>query len=56
MHKAESLANVYYWNKYYSKMSMTDKFPLYCDISSAVKIVGNNEYKYLLNLSTMQGG
>lgn len=56
MHKAESLANVYYWNKYYSKMGMTDKFPLYCDIYSAVKIVGNSEYKYLLNLSTMQGG
>ena len=56
MHKAESLANVYYWNNYYKKFNLTDKFPLYCDINSAIKIVGKEEYKYLLNLSTLKGG
>ena len=29
---------------------------LYCDINSAIKIVGKDEYKYLLNLSTLKGG
>lgn len=56
MHKAESLANVHYWNNYYKKFNLTDKFPLYCDINSAIKIVGKEEYKYLLNLSTLKGG
>lgn len=52
MHKAESLANVYYWNKYYLKYNKKEKFPLYCNMQDALNIVGKEEYKYLLSLAT----
>lgn len=52
MHKAESLANVYYWNKYYLKYNKKEKFPLYCNMQDALNIIGKEEYKYLLSLAT----
>lgn len=47
MHKAESLANVYFWNKLYRKHGMTDRFPLHCPREWAVQIVSEEEYKML---------
>lgn len=54
MHKAESLANVYYWNMYYIKNNKKENFPLYCNVQDAIKIVGIYEYKHLVSLSTRQ--
>lgn len=50
MHKAESLANVYYWNKRYKKENINKHFNLNCDIQDAIKIVGIKELNYLLSL------
>lgn len=53
MHKATSLANVYYWNKLYKKNGEVDEngktrvFKMYLQKEDAVKIVGEEEY-YLL--------
>lgn len=47
MHKAESLANVYFWNKLYRKHGMAERFPLYCPKKWAVRIVSEEEYKAL---------
>lgn len=50
MHKAASLANVYYWNKRYKKENVNKHFDLYCDIKDAIKIIGIKELNYLLSL------
>lgn len=51
MHKARSLANVYYWNKYYQKRGENKKFKMHCPEDWAVPIIGEDEYKCLLELS-----
>lgn len=51
MHKARSLANVYFWNKYYIKNNLKDVFLMYLPIEEAVKYVGEDETNKLLDLS-----
>ena len=51
MHKARSLANVYYWNKRYKKNNEDKKYYMWCPKEWAIPIIGENEYKYLLDIS-----
>lgn len=51
MHKARSLANVYFWNKYYELTGQDKKFEMHCPEEWAVPIIGREEYEYLLKLS-----
>ena len=51
MHKARSLANVYYWNKFYKKHSENRVFPLHCPKEWALEIITEDEYNYLLSLT-----
>lgn len=51
MHRARSLANVYYWNLYYHKHSSEKRFPLYLDKSLALQLISADEYDNLLELS-----
>lgn len=50
MHKAQALANVYYWNKLYKKLNIPKKFICYLPMDEALKIINENEYNYLLSL------
>ena len=50
MHKATSLANVYYWNKLYQKLNISKIFKMYLPKEEALKIIDENEYNYLLEL------
>lgn len=52
MHKARSLANVYYWNKYYIGNNIKKKFKMYLNEEDAIQICGSvDEYKELVNIS-----
>ena len=51
MHKARSLANVYFWNMYYKKNKIDNKFKMYCPEEWALKIITKDEYNMLLELS-----
>lgn len=51
MHKARSLANVYFWNKVYKKHNMPDKFKMHCPKDWALKIIDEQEYEMLKQLS-----
>lgn len=51
MHKARSLGNVYFWNKYYQKHHEDKKFKMYCPKEWAVPIIGEEEYAMLKELS-----
>lgn len=51
MHKARSLANVYFWNKYYIKNNMKDVFEMHCPEEWALEIIDNNEYNILQKLT-----
>ena len=51
MHKARSLANVYYWNMYYQKNNIDKKFTMHCPKEWALKIISESEYNMLLDLS-----
>lgn len=51
MHKARSLANVYFWNKYYQKNGIDKKFKMYCPKKWALKIISEKEYDMLLKIS-----
>ena len=51
MHKARSLANVYYWNLYYNKTNQNKHYAMNCPKDWAVPIIGLDEYNYLLRLS-----
>ena len=50
MHKARSLANVYYWNKWYRKNGIDKKFKMYLPREEAEKIISSQEYDMLLRL------
>ena len=52
MHRAESLANVHYWNTYYIAHKKPDRFPLYLPRDIATKIIPDEEYDRLFLLST----
>ena len=51
MHRARSLANVYYWNKAYKKHNDDKVFDLYLDKEHALQIISEEEYNMLLELS-----
>ena len=51
MHKAASLANVYYWNKLYQKLNIDKIFNMNLPKEEALKIIDEEEYNYLLRLS-----
>lgn len=51
MHKASSLANVYYWNKLYQYLNINQIFKMYLPKEEALKIISEEEYNYLLNLT-----
>lgn len=50
MHKARSLANVYYWNKWYMKKGVDKKMPLNCPKDWALEVISEDEYLSLLDL------
>lgn len=50
MHKARSLANVYYWNKYYQKHNLNKKFKMHLPKEEALKIIDIEEYSFLKEL------
>lgn len=52
MHKARSLANVYYWNKYYQKYEIDKTFHMHLPKDDAVRIIGEKEYEMLLSLES----
>lgn len=51
MHKARSLANVYYWNKLYKQNNEDKHFKMWLPKEDAIQIVGEDEYEMLLKLS-----
>ena len=51
MHKATSLANVYYWNTLYKYLNIDKQFKMYLLKEEALKIIDEEEYNYLLELS-----
>lgn len=52
MHKARSLANVYFWNKYYRDIDSDKRFPLYCPDEWALNIVSQEELDMLKALAS----
>ena len=51
MHKARSLANVYYWNTWYRKQGKKERFEMYCPKEWALEIISEEEYNNLLKIS-----
>ena len=49
-HKAESLANVYYWNTLYKKLNLSDVFPLYLQEEEIDKLIPSSEKELLQQL------
>lgn len=50
MHKARSLANVYFWNKYYIKNNIDKVFTMHCPKEWALEIISEQEYNMLKKL------
>jgi hypothetical protein len=50
MHKATSLANVYYWNKLYKKLNLPKIKINYLSEKDSLNIIGNIELNNLQNL------
>lgn len=50
MHKARSLANVYFWNRLYKKMGYKKRFEMHLPKEDALKIISENEYDILVQL------
>jgi radical SAM peptide maturase (CXXX-repeat target family) len=51
MHRARSLANVYYWNKVYKKHEVDNIFELYLEKEYALQLISEEEYDMLLKLT-----
>ena len=51
MHKARSLANVYYWNKWYKQNGIDETFKMWLPKEEALKIIDEDEYNMLSELS-----
>lgn len=51
MHKARSLANVYYWNRLYDKKAVKQTFKMYLPKDDCLKIVDDQEYDLLKKLN-----
>ena len=56
MHRARSLANVYYWNKAYQKHEedKDTRYKLYLEKEHALQIISEEEYNMLLELSKQE--
>ena len=52
MHKARSLANVYYWNTLFQKYNIPYYMPMNCPKEWALDIIDEEEYNNLLTLSS----
>lgn len=50
MHKARSLANVYFWNTYYRKTNSNKRFKMHCPEEWALQIIDKEEYEKLKEL------
>ncbi|MCT4597462.1 MAG: radical SAM peptide maturase, CXXX-repeat target family [Vallitalea sp.] len=48
MHKAQVMANVYYWNKLYKKLNIDKKFEMHIPEEWALEIIDEKEYNMLL--------
>lgn len=51
MHKTRSLANAYFWNKWYRKKHSKQRFKIYCPDEWAIPIIGEEELNMLKELS-----
>lgn len=51
MHKARSLANVYFWNTWYRKINSDKRFEMHCPEDWALQIVSKEEYNNLKQLT-----
>lgn len=51
MHKARTLANTYYWNKWSIKKGMSDRAKIYCPDEWALEIINQEELDMLKKLS-----
>lgn len=51
MHKARSLANVYFWNKYYMKNNINKHLIMHLPYDEALKYIDVNEVEMLLDIS-----
>lgn len=51
MHRARSLANVYFWNNVFKKNNLSDDFKLQLDKDLALEIIDEKEYEMLYLLS-----
>ena len=56
MHKARSLALVYFYNKYYKKNNIANVKDLWVPKQWAIPIIGEEEYNYLVELTKSLGG
>lgn len=54
MHKARSLANVYFWNKYYIKNKINEIFYMHLPKEECLNFIDENEYNMLVNLIEQQ--
>ena len=54
MHKARSLANVYFWNKYYMSKNSNKVFEMHCPKDWALEIIDEDEYNFLLSLTNRE--
>lgn len=50
MHKARSLANVYFWNTWYKKIGNNKRFKMHCPKEWALQIIDEEEYEELKEL------
>ena len=53
MHKAQSLANAYYWNKVMEKHGETERLSINCPKEWAIPIIGEDEYNMLVRIATV---
>lgn len=51
MHKARTLANTYYWNKWYRKQNSKERLKVNCPKDWALEIISEEEYNALIDLS-----
>ena len=51
MHRAASIANVYYWNKKYRQEGSEKRLPFFLEQKYALQIISPEEYNILLELS-----
>jgi len=50
MHKAQTMGNVYYWNKLYKTLNIEDKFKMHIPKNWALEIIPEEEYNMLMKM------